>query len=126
MDQTIKKLDFAFFGSGQHKIDAEKFLAMYDAILLDLRGKEEKETLDIKLVHHFSVIHIPLNELPDRNHELPKDKFIGLFCSSGVRSAIAFVYLKSRGYENVKIVDGGYAQLIESLMPRELFKHLNQ
>jgi len=62
--------------------------------------------------------------LPSRINELPKDKLIGLFCSSGVRSVIAYVYLKSKGYEKVKIIEGGYVQLIEALLPGKIYKHL--
>jgi rhodanese-related sulfurtransferase len=58
--------------------------------------------------------------------QLPKDKFIGVFCSSGVRSAITFAYIKSKGFENVKMIEGGYPQLIEAIMPGKIYKHLNK
>ncbi len=126
LEKTISSMDFQFFGTGQHKIDAETLLKSEEAVILDVRAKEEFETVKLNLRHYFPVFEIPLHELPSRLNELPMDKFIGSFCSSGVRSVIAFVYLKSKGYENVKIVEGGYAQFMEALMPGKVFKHLNK
>jgi len=80
----------------------------------------------IVLKHHCTVIEIPLHELPQRLHELPKDKFIGIFCSGGVRNVKAFIYLKSKGFENVKIIEGGYEKLVNALKPGEVYKHLNK
>ena len=44
----------------------------------------------------------------------PKINCIGVYSSSGVRSTIVFTYLKSNGYENIKIVDGGYYEFMEA------------
>ncbi|MGB9907777.1 MAG: rhodanese-like domain-containing protein [Candidatus Saccharicenans sp.] len=118
-------MDFAFFGSGQHKIEADNFLKKDNAVLLDLRAREETETLKLSLRHHLPVLEIPFHELPARVNEIPRDKFIGLFCSSGVRSSMALIYLKSQGFENLRLVDGGYEQLVEALKPGKIFKHIN-
>jgi len=125
-EKMISSMDFNFFGTGKHKIDAVTFLASQDAILLDVRAKEETSTIKLSLKHHLPVIEIPFNELPLNIDQLPKDKFIGIFCSSGVRSAITFAYLKSKGFENVKMIEGGYSQLIEALMPGKIHKHINK
>jgi rhodanese-related sulfurtransferase len=125
-EKIISSMDFNFFGTGKHKIDAVTFLASQDAILLDVRAKEETSTIKLSLKHHLPVIEIPFNELPLNIDQLPKDKFIGIFCSSGVRSAIAFAYLKSKGFENVKMIEGGYSQLMEALMPGKIHKHINK
>jgi rhodanese-related sulfurtransferase len=117
---------FNFFANGKNKIDAATFLASQDAILLDVRANEETSTIKLSLKHHLPVIEIPFNELPLNIDQLPKDKFIGVFCSSGVRSAITFAYIKSKGFENVKMIEGGYPQLIEAIMPGKIYKHLNK
>ena len=91
-------MNFEYFGTGQHKINAETFINKGNVILLDVRAKEEVETVKLQLKHHLTVMEIPLHELPSKINELSKDKFIGIFCSSGVRSTIAFTYLKSIGY----------------------------
>jgi rhodanese-related sulfurtransferase len=124
-EKFICSMDFSFFATSQHKIDATSFLSMSDAILLDVRSKEERSTVKLSLVHHIPVLEISFHELPYNFSELRGDKFIGIFCSSGVRSAIAFAYLRSMGFDNVKMIEGGYPQLMDAIMPGKLFKHIN-
>lgn len=126
MDKIISNMDFRFFGTGQHKIDAETFLKNVDAVLLDVRAIEETSVIKICLNQYFPVIEIPFHELPEKLNALPRDKHIGIFCSSGVRSAIAFAYLKSNGFANVRMIEGGYTQLTEAIMPGKIFKHLHK
>ena len=44
---------------------------------------------------------LPLNELPSRFEELPRDKALLMVCRSGGRSEQATLFLKSMGYERV-------------------------
>ncbi len=44
---------------------------------------------------------LPLNELPARFEELPKDKTLLMVCRSGGRSEQATLFLKSMGYGQV-------------------------
>jgi len=124
LEKVISAMDFDYFGTGQHKIDVGTFLSNDDAVLLDVRSMEEKETLSVELFHHCRVLHIPVNEVPSRLHEIPQDKLIGVFCSSGVRNVIIFAYLTSRGYKRVKVLPGGYAGLTEGLMPGKIHKRV--
>jgi len=39
---------------------------------------------------------------------------------------IVFAYLKSRGFENVKILPGGYSTLTDAVKPGKIFKKLNR
>ena len=89
LEKVICEMDFEYFGTGQHKMQIESFLAVDDAVLLDVRAMEEYDTLNISLSHHCTVLHIPTNEVPARIDEIPKNKLIGVFCSSGVRSVSA-------------------------------------
>jgi len=125
-EKMISNMDFNFFATGKHKIDAATFIVSQDAILLDTRSKEETATIKLNLKHHLPVIEMPFNEIPLNIDQLPKDKFIGIFCSSGVRSAITFAYLKSKGFEHVKMIEGGYTQLMEAVMPGKIHKHINK
>lgn len=124
LERTIQEMDFRFFGTGKHKIEAEAFLASKDAVLLDIRVPEETETIMLPLSHHCEVLEIPMHEIPARTTELPKDKLIGIFCSAGVRAAIIYPYLKSLGY-NVKIILGGYPPFMDELLPGKLYKKFN-
>lgn len=46
-------------------------------------------------------INIPLNELPSRLDELPKDRDVVVFCASGSRSGMAKMMLKTKGFQKV-------------------------
>lgn len=125
IEKTINEMDFQYFGTGQHKMEPEAFLAAENTVLLDVRSREEQETIKLPLTHYCEVLEIPTNEVPSRLNEIPKNKKIGVFCSSGVRACIIFAYLKSKAYKDVKIIPGGYPPLIAALMPGKLFKKLN-
>jgi len=93
---------------------------------LDVRSNEELETIAFCLVHHMPVLHIPINEIPERVSEIPRDKIVGVFCSSGVRSTMVYFYLRTLGFDNVRIIEGGYAELVEEFKPGKLLKHLSK
>jgi rhodanese-related sulfurtransferase len=124
MDNVLKSLDLNFFGNAKHKITPELFLALDAAVLLDLRTQEEVDTITFGLKHHrnIQVIHIPLDELPDRLPELPTDRPIGLFCSSGVRAGVAYGFLMAHGFTQVRILEGGYVPFVEALKPGVVLK----
>ena len=119
MEKVLKRLTLSFFGRGKHKITPEKFLAMDKAVLLDVRSEKEVATLSFGLKHHcnIEVLNIPLDQLPARIDEIPRDKPIAVFCSAVVRSAIAFVYLLQQGFSEARIIEGGYTVLAEALKP---------
>ncbi|MBW2732700.1 MAG: rhodanese-like domain-containing protein [Deltaproteobacteria bacterium] len=119
MEKVLKQLTMSFFGMGRHKITPEKFLAMENAVLLDVRSEKEVATLAFGLKHHrnIEVLNIPLDLLPARIAEIPKGKPIALFCSTVVRSAIAYAYLLEQGFSEARILEGGYATLVEALKP---------
>lgn len=126
LEKVISEMDFKYFGAGKHKMEVEAFLSAENTLFLDVRAKEEQETVTFALAHHCEVLEIPAHEIPTRLEEIPKDRIIGVFCSAGVRATIIFVYLKSKGYRDVKILLGGYPPLMEALMPGKLFKKINK
>jgi len=124
MEQILKSLTIDFFGKGKHKISPEKFFEMENGILLDVRSKEEAGSISIKMEYHFNVesINIPIDEIPDRIDEIPKEKSVAVFCPANVRSAIVYAYLLSKGFPDVRIVEGGYSALTEALKPGKVLK----
>ncbi len=126
LEKVISEMDFQYFGTGQHKMEPDVFLTKENALFLDVRAREEVETVQIQLKHFCDTLEIPTNEIPARINEIPKDRLIGVFCSAGVRATIIFIYLKSKGYENVKIILGGYPPLMAAIMPGKLYKTLNK
>lgn len=126
LERTIQTMDFEYFATGQHKVEPEAFLKTENAVLLDVRSKEEMETVQFHLKHHVEMLEIPAHHVPSRIDEIPKNKPIGVFCSSGIRCVMIFLYLQSKGFEHVKILEGGYTKLFPALMPGKIYKHLNQ
>ncbi|ADU94457.1 CoA-disulfide reductase [Geobacillus sp. Y412MC52] len=71
-------------------------------VLIDVRTAEETARGMIR-----GSIHIPLDELRDRLHELPKEKPIYVMCQVGLRGYIAARILRQHGFRAIN-VDGGY------------------
>ena len=122
LDSILKGMTFDYFGSGKHKIEMETLLSTKDAIFLDVRSRQEWQSIHIKLEHHIKVLWIPIDEIPDRYHEIPRDKTVGVFCSAGTRSTIVYLYLRCLGYENVVIAPSNYDAITSVLLPGKLFK----
>lgn len=65
-----------------------------DTVILDVRNKSEVAAGAIP-----NSTNIPLEELEQRLLELPKDKTLVLFCSTGVRAEMAYNILKKAGVD---------------------------
>jgi len=93
MEQVLRSLTLNFFGKGKHKISPDKFFEIKNGFFLDVRSKEEAGSISIEMKFHPNIvcINIPINEVPDRINEIPKNKSIGIFCPANVRSAIIYV-----------------------------------
>jgi len=117
-------MTFDYFGSGKHKIEMEKLIMMNDAVFLDVRSVPELESVQLRLEHHIEVLHIPIDEIPKRIDEIPHDRTVGIFCSSDTRSAIAYAYLRTKGYEKVRIALGGYEAVTNLILPGKLLKRI--
>jgi len=48
-------------------------------------------------------------ELADMYKIIPKDKAVYVYCHDGFRMSLAYAQLKSLGYQNVKLYDGGWS-----------------
>lgn len=127
MENALKKMDLEFCGQGKHAINFENFLTKEGAVFLDVRSKEECNTLRYNFdLFGIRVIEIPIEELPDRVNELPKDKFIAPFCSSKTRAAWAYIYLISKDFDNVKWLSASNEDIGAMLKPGKIYKQLNK
>lgn len=125
LDGVLRRMTFEFFGAGKHKIEMETLLSTKDAVFLDVRSTPEWESVPLKLEHHIEVLWIPIDEIPARYQEVPRDRTVGVFCSAGTRSTMAYLYLLSKGYENVRIAPSNYGAITDLLLPGTLFKVLS-
>ncbi len=71
-------------------------------LVLDVREEWE---LDIAQLP--DVLHIPMNEIPDRLSELNPSQEVVVMCKAGGRSMRVAQYLASRGFEKVHNLTGG-------------------
>lgn len=103
----FEKFDYSFscetskIGVGISKV--ELTLLPSQTLILDVR-----EDWEIPSIENKKIINIPLNELNDRHHEIPKDKTIYVVCQKGSRSQSAIDFLNTEyNYNNLINVDGG-------------------
>jgi len=94
------------------KTDSKRLLKLLEekkAVLVDIRFPEETRAWRMGFG-----LFIPLNELPKRLAELPRDKIIVTACPHKDRSAIAMAYLRTKGY-NARYLTDGLIGLAENL-----------
>ncbi len=108
MSDILKKLLGLLAGSDAVSYaDYKRTLRGDGTILVDVRGRDEFAESRLP-----EAVNIPLDELPGRLGEIPKDKQIATMCLHGVRSAKAAKMLKAKGY-NVVSVAGGMSAVPE-------------
>ncbi|MEW5892540.1 MAG: rhodanese-like domain-containing protein [Pseudomonadota bacterium] len=93
-----------FGGYGFKEVDVD-YLASVDPAsihLLDVRTDAEVARGVIE-----GAVHLPLHLLPMREHDIPKDKPVIIYCNSGARSAQACAFLAAKGYTNMHNLAGG-------------------
>ncbi len=90
----IKEIDSATLQS--------RLAAGEDLLLLDIRTPGEVAGGVLT-----DAAHLPMDQIPARMHELPRDKEVILYCRSGARSYHACTYLMQQGFDNVVNLRGG-------------------
>jgi adenylyltransferase/sulfurtransferase len=71
-------------------------------VLIDVREPHEWSA-----GHIDSAIHIPMQQIPRRLDEIPRDQEVVMICRSGARSGHVQQHLKQQGFTNVKNLTGG-------------------
>ncbi|MGQ4912125.1 MAG: rhodanese-like domain-containing protein [Candidatus Thorarchaeota archaeon] len=123
----LRESTLEFFGTAQHKVVPSKLVETQDVLLLDVRSREEFQSIAVTFGIHPNIqfLHIPVNEIPDRVDEIPSETNIVVFCPSNFRSTLVYAYLKMIGHESVRILTGGYPGLAELLMPGKVYKQVS-
>lgn len=87
-------------------IDVTDLKEMLDAgtpvTVLDVRTPMESDLARID-----GAVLIPMQELPNRLDELPREGLIVAHCHHGGRSARAVAFLRSQGFDNTRNLAGG-------------------
>ena len=120
MKNLLREFTPGFLAANRYKLSAAETLERADALLLDVRSADEEECMSIAedLAHYPGIgyLHVPMNELPDRLGELPADREILVFCRTTNRSAMVYAFLRTQGFEHVRLVEGGYVALVKLLV----------
>jgi glyoxylase-like metal-dependent hydrolase (beta-lactamase superfamily II)/rhodanese-related sulfurtransferase len=82
---------------------AEQLAEPNPPLILDVRTPTEYAD-----GHLQDSLHVPLNRLEIRLHEIPRDRPMVVHCQGGYRSAIACSILERHGYEHISDLVGGY------------------
>ena len=85
-------------------------------VLLDVREPDEREIAAIE-----PSLHIPMNDVPKRLAEVPKDKKLIVYCHHGTRSMMVAGYLQGAGYVGLSNLDGGidaWSRKVDPSVPR--------
>lgn len=117
METFLSRFDYEM--REEMKTDSKELVRMLvadRAVLVDVRFPEEVAAWGTPYA-----LKIPLNELPRRLQELPRNKTIVAACPHKDRSAIAMAYLRSKGYEAKYLTDGliGLAEYLRGERAKE-------
>ncbi len=82
-------------------LEAVELYKMGEVEFVDIRFREEQVVWSFPFMKK-----IPLNELPDRLHELDKNKTIVTVCPHYDRAEMARIYLTLKGYKSRYLTDG--------------------
>ncbi|AXE17576.1 MBL fold metallo-hydrolase [Runella rosea] len=87
----------------------------------ELASRLEKDKnlpiIDVRKPSEFAAEHVdgaknlPLDNINDLMAEFPKNETMYIHCAGGYRSMMAASILKSRGYDNLVDIDGGFAAI---------------
>jgi hydroxyacylglutathione hydrolase len=92
---------------------AAEFLASHEQPLaVDVRNPHERGKKYVP-----GSTSMPLNHLPDRMGELPKDRPLLVYCAGGYRSSIAASLLQRHGFSGVSEIAGGIAAWESANLP---------
>ena len=78
--------------------------------ILDVRGQDE-----LKLGFVKNSIHIPVQALENSLNEIEISENYLVYCGSGYRSMIACSILKSKGFNNIKNIYGGFNAISQNI-----------
>jgi rhodanese-related sulfurtransferase len=97
-------------------IDLDEAMELDDALFVDVRATDQYQAS-----HVAGAVHIPIDTLLAGNGQLPKkkDQLIVTVCNKGNLSLSGMLILKSRGYENVRSMNGGTLGWLDKGYPVE-------
>ncbi len=78
-------------------------------LLIDIREPHE-----LRQGHGRGALLLPMNEVPQRLAELPRDQTLVVYCAAGARSWGVAHYLREQGFPLAVSLGGGFADLVDA------------
>lgn len=99
-------------------ITAEEFKArlLNDTVIRDVRKPNEYQS-----EHVIGAENVPLAELSEQMQAFSKTQTNYIHCAGGYRSMIACSILKSRGFDNIVDIQGGFGAIAQTDIPKSAF-----
>jgi glyoxylase-like metal-dependent hydrolase (beta-lactamase superfamily II)/rhodanese-related sulfurtransferase len=99
-------------------ITAEEFKArlLNDTLIRDVRKPNEYQS-----EHVIGAENVPLAELSEQMQVFSKTQTNYIHCAGGYRSMIACSILKSRGFDNIVDIQGGFGAIAQTDIPKSAF-----
>jgi len=103
-ESLLEYMEFASYSDGTITKAQMQSLGMNNLFIIDARSEARFEAEHIQ-----DAINIEWRQTLQNLDKIPKDKTVVLYCDSGLLSSKAHFALKLVGYENVRVLLGGYA-----------------
>ena len=126
-DQAIGFLKGGFDAWKQSGFETDQITSIPATEFATRFEKENLTVVDVRKPGEFESEHVekavnlPLDFINENMHEFPKNETMYIHCAGGYRSMIAASILKSRGYDNIVEVAGGYKAIAETPIPKTNF-----
>jgi rhodanese-related sulfurtransferase len=105
IDEMAGYLDFVDYGGGiifAEQIPKDEYSKI---IIIDARDKAQFDKSHIP-----GAVNIEWRRVLAQKNQIPKDKTVLIYCNTGSLSAQAGFALRVAGYENVRILQGGFEE----------------
>ena len=103
LDEIQAYLDFATHSDGAIAVEQLHDISDQEVLFIDTRNSDQYAESHIP-----DAIHIEWREILSRLDEVPSDKPVVLYCSTGALSSKAQFILRLAGRDNAKLLIGGY------------------
>lgn len=105
VDEMAGYLEFVEYGGATifaEQIPKEDYAKM---MIIDARDAQQ-----FKQSHIPGAVNIEWRKVLEQRNQIPRDKMVLIYCNTGSLSAQAGFALRVAGFENVKILQGGYQE----------------
>lgn len=116
-DQVLGYLEGGFPAWAASGMEVDTITSIPAGELADRMQQGPVTVIDVRKPGEFAAEHIdgakslPLDYISELMAEFPKDETMYIHCAGGYRSMMAASILKSRGYDNLIDIDGGFGAI---------------